>query len=53
MEEVQGIDRERCRDGRRTVIQRTVCESAGKPVQPQYCSSPKELTIMGSLRVPV
>lgn len=36
-----------------TVIQRTLCESAGKPVQPTYCSSPAELTVMGSSIVPV
>jgi hypothetical protein len=35
------------------VIQRTLCESAGKPVQPTYCSLPAELTVMGSSIVPV
>lgn len=34
------------------VIQRTLCESAGKPVQPTYCSLPAELTVMGSSIVP-
>ena len=29
-----------------------VCESTGWPVQPQYCSSPKDLTMMGSCMVP-
>ena len=28
------------------------CESAGQPVQPTYCSSPPDLTRMGSSRVP-
>ncbi len=43
-----------CAKGRQrlTVSHLTEWESAGQPVQPQYCSSPKELTIMGSLRVP-
>jgi len=39
--------------GGRTVIQRTLCESAGKPVQPQYCSLPAELTMIGSSGVPI
>lgn len=38
---------------RRTVSQLTWWESAGKPVQPAYCSSPAPLTMIGSLRVPV
>lgn len=29
------------------------CESAGKPVHPQYCSSPRERTMMGSSMVPM
>jgi hypothetical protein len=36
-----------------SVIQRTPCESTGKPVQPTYCSLPAELTTMGSSGVPV
>lgn len=39
--------------GHLTVIQRTLCESAGQPVQPTYCSSPAELTTIGSSRVPL
>jgi hypothetical protein len=35
-----------------TVSQMTLWESAGKPVQPAYCSSPAERTMMGSARVP-
>lgn len=36
-----------------TVSQITTCESAGQPVQPAYCSSPKERTTMGLSRVPI
>lgn len=34
--------------GGHTVSQLTWWESAGKPVQPAYCSSPAPLTMMGS-----
>jgi len=37
----------------RTVSQMVTWESAGEPVQPAYCSSPKDLTRIGSSRVPV
>lgn len=36
-----------------TVSQLTWWESAGKPVQPAYCSSPAPLTMMGLSRVPI
>ena len=39
--------------GDHTVIQSTPWESAGKPVQPQYCSLPAEFTMIGSSGVPV
>lgn len=34
------------------VSQFTTWVSAGEPVQPTYCSSPKERTMMGSCMVP-
>lgn len=36
-----------------TVSQLTWWESAGKPVQPAYCSSPAPLTMMGLSSVPI
>ena len=44
--------RAREREGR-TVSQMVTWESAGQPVQPQYCSSPKDLTMIGLSNVPV
>lgn len=41
------------REGGHTVSQMTTWESTGKPVQPAYCSSPNDLTIMGLSSVPV
>lgn len=38
--------------GGHTVSQLTWWESAGKPVQPAYCSSPALLTMMGSSMEP-
>lgn len=38
--------------GGRTVSQIVTWESAGQPVQPQYCSSPKDLTMIGLSIVP-
>lgn len=39
--------------GSPTLSQMTLWESAGQPVQPAYCSTPAERTMMGSWRVPV
>lgn len=41
------------RVGRRTVSQMVTCESTGYPVQPAYCSSPNDLTIIGLSNVPI
>ena len=41
-----------CLYGAHTVSQIVTCESAGQPVQPAYCSSPKDRTTIGLSSVP-
>lgn len=52
LERAGGCGNVRGRISRRTVSQIVTCESTGYPVHPAYCSSPKDLTMIGLSNVP-